>query len=261
MRPTIIPTDQFYDEPGPDIEGPLRTIWQGMRLWVLPEIEKRRQGGEWPEGTQLVAAQVLFIKNKIEVRLNQQVRGLLLAVPTNKDALGKMSIGDALSSGDLQSIQNFDLQDDDRNYGHVTFLSFEGQVYLFFNAKQNRAEAVALLTKADEFLEAARDSIERHHAASSNENLFAAAELTAKAHLIALNVDPDKTSHKVIHSEIHREGHRGNTDSSFVKLFGALSNRRKPARYMTTRVDLPSEDDCEVVARQIADIRQRYIRW
>ena len=57
-----------------------RTLHETFRLWIDPEIERRKAEGALPRGFQLQAAQVILnVGEPTTVRLNEEVRAVMLA--------------------------------------------------------------------------------------------------------------------------------------------------------------------------------------
>ena len=222
-----------------DQEGCQRFLQQVFDLWVNPEIERRRQAGTLPPSFQLESAQVIMnVGEPTLVRLNIEVRAVMRvvpAVPVKESDKGNPIYWDQISS--IEEIQLLDL---DPNAGHVTMLKAPKGWAISFDFRYNAQRVQELLQTAEEFLDSAEHAGTQNHPRVFMENLFAAAELTAKARLM---MEPDEQllkakSHKLIGQKINLEGHLGNVDRDFVRLLNQLTRERGTARYVEGKVDL-----------------------
>jgi hypothetical protein len=216
------------------VEGQQRLLRQIFEFWVNPEIERRRNAGALPPGFALLSAQVILnIGEPTLVRLNEEVRAGMQVIP-NTDVVK----GSAVYWDQIKEIKDFQLTDDDPNAGHFTIF-WNGKGWLIvFDCRYNAARVGELLKAADEFLAAATYAREHAHGRAFLENLFAAAELTAKARLVQSHDEAVLDSHKAIHSKINLYGRLGNVDREFVAILNQLGARRGKARYVEGAVGL-----------------------
>ena len=113
-------------------------------------------------------------------------------------------------------------------------LKFNGSWIMAFDFIYNKALAKKTIKTAKEFIEAAEFSFSHQSWSAFADNLFSAAELLAKATLLAAWSDPEfreKTNHPAIHSRYNRFAHLGNINPVHALTFNKLSKMRYPARY------------------------------
>jgi hypothetical protein len=217
-------------------DGQQRLLHRIFEFWANPEIERRRIAGTLPPGFALVSAQVIMnIGQPTVVRLNEEVQGGFHAIP-NADVVG----GEQFYWDQVQEIRDFQLTGADPNAGHFTIFWTGKGWLIFFDCRYNASKVGELLKAADEFLATAAFARERAHNRAFLENLFAAAELTAKARLILL---PDEKilkskKHAAIASRINLEARYGNVDKTFVAVLNDLGRRRGEGRYVEGGVAL-----------------------
>lgn len=200
----------------------------------MPEVVRRQEIGELPKPLDLRAAQIVFYpdgKNPT-VRINSEVK----AVAKMKLKAGiEKNFGDPVFSNELDGLEELTLSNKDSpDCGHVTLLKLNGTWMMAFDFIYNKALAKKTIETAKEFIEAAEFSFSRHHWSAFADNLFSAAELLAKATLLATWPDPkfrEKTTHSAIHSRYNRFAHLGNINPTHADTFNKLSIMRYPARY------------------------------
>lgn len=104
-----------------------------------------------------------------------------------------------------------------------------------FDFRMATARGAELLAAADEFLQTARWSLERGYLRAFVENGFHAAELLAKAELLAYPVVADEVEgsrkHTAVLSAYHLWANLGNTDGRFAGLLQELLTTRGTATY------------------------------
>lgn len=164
-------------------DGALR---EALALWVSPEIERRTADGRLPPDFHLRRAQVILSLDAApQVRLNDEVMALIKA----RFAGGRvLTPGDDVYEADIAAIESMTLTAADANAAHFTFIQLGGATFVGWDFRYNAARAAATLRLADEFLATAGDCIagSRSRLSAFIENLLAAVELTAKAHLLLL---------------------------------------------------------------------------
>ncbi|MEB2308774.1 MAG: HEPN domain-containing protein [Candidatus Brocadiaceae bacterium] len=205
-----------------------------MDIFIMPEVVRRQEIGELPKPLDLRAAQIVFYpdgKNPT-VRINSEVK----AVAKMKLKAGiEKNFGDPVFSNELDGLEELTLSNKDSpDCGHVTLLKLNGTWMMAFDFIYNKALAKKTIETAKEFIEAAEFSFSRHHWSAFADNLFSAAELLAKATLLATWPDPkfrEKTTHSAIHSRYNRFAHLGNINPTHADTFNKLSIMRYPARY------------------------------
>jgi len=143
--------------------------------------------------------------------------------------------GDAVYANELEGLEELTLTDeDDPDCGHVTILRLNGTWLMAFDFIYNKSLAKKTIETAKEFIEAAEFSFSQQNWSAFADNLFSAAELLAKATLLATWSDPkfrEKTTHSAIRSRYNRFAHLGNINPLHAPTFNKLSEMRYPARY------------------------------
>src|SRR5262245_351669 len=106
------------------------TLNQVFELWVTPEVQRRQAAGTLPKPFGFRCAQVVMNvgAGAPEVRLNDEVKAVMLGKPRRKD----LKKGDAVYWDDLSSIDGIELTDADPNAGHVTIIRHEGKWFMQF---------------------------------------------------------------------------------------------------------------------------------
>ncbi|MER9603432.1 hypothetical protein [Mesorhizobium sp. M0243] len=208
-----------------------RILDQAFKFWFTPEVIARQEAGTLPvPAPMFVAAQVIFgASPRPLVRLNEEVKGNARL----KAGAPEMKAGQPVSADMLEYIESFELPEQDANFGHLTaFRHNNGNWAVTFDFQQNRATAADLVTRAGQFISAARHSFDQRFEAPYIDNLFSACELLAKARLIpSSEIALDSRTHGVIHSSINRQRKHGNVSGDFVDLFNDLTISRAAARY------------------------------
>ncbi|MET4701404.1 uncharacterized protein (UPF0332 family) [Constrictibacter sp. MBR-5] len=232
------------DEIPPELPDWMRTFVHMQQICFAPEIRRRRDAGELPDGFLLWGAQLIQPHEGGRIiRLNEEVRG----VPYLR--LGRdVEKGGGVTIGDLDGLEYFDLNDDELDSGHFTMFWTGLRWILTFDFRSGRAKCVSLIEKSMKFLAASKLSASNGLAEPAIDTLHTACELLAKSRLILTHAPAHKwRSHGSINSAINREGRLGNIDSSFVDLFNKLCNIRSNAKYATGyEVDPPSQEEFDV---------------
>ena len=210
-------------------EGEGRAIRQAFDLWIIPEVERRRSDGLIGEGFELHKAQIVFSSESDSpiVRLNDEVKATL-TVRVNRP----IAEGEAVSGRDFDEILGASLTAEDHpNAAHVTLVRHRDAWVMAFDFRYNGARIADVVDAAREFLACAAFAVEQGHRRAAVDNLFSAAELTAKAILLQLPDSDPLATHTYIKSKYNRWGGFGNADGRYVDLLNRLSHLRKPARY------------------------------
>ena len=235
-----------------------RFFEQAFELWINPELRRREADGR-PIAGEPHAIQVIWQpKGDLEVRFNEEVRGYAwtrLGRPVEK--------GEPVYFSDLDGFQAFDLLDDELDCQHVTLIRTSKGWSATFNFLTLRRRGLALLEKAAQFLEAAKDAALKAHGAVAVDNLFSACELIAKADLMTSHaVEGDASTHGRIQSQLNIQRRMGNVDAGFVELFNRLSRLRPFYRYASEVSDQHpvAVDDCELVEAMLDRSRSKLAR-
>lgn len=216
-----------------------------LEVYVMPEIERRQKDGDLKAPVELFAAQVIFYpdRREPEVRINSEVRAL--AKMRLKPGVEK-GLGDLVTEDELEGLEELVLmEDEDPDCGHATLLRLNDRWMLAFDFVYNKGLARKHLAAASQFVEAVEFSLERESWSAFVDNLFSAAELSAKATLLALMSDArfrGKATHKAVHRRYNRFVHLGNADPMYAEAFNKLSELRYPARYLERDFSVSEEE-------------------
>lgn len=247
------------EAPTTDVDVSQATLNHAFELWINPEIERRRAAGTLPDNFVLHGAQIIMnVGESNEVRLNAEVKAVLSGTCNRP-----IENGEWVGWDDFSDIRNVMLlEDHDPNAGHVTIIRVRDRWLLAFDFNYNAANVKAHLDGADEFLAVAAHAHTKKFVRPFAENLFAAAELTAKAQLM---LRPDSRvlevkSHGYVASQINLTAHHGNADREFVKALNLLGRLRGRSRYIEGEVDLDENQMAtmfQAVSRTLKAVRGR----
>lgn len=231
---------------------------QALDFWINPELERRRQAGSLSDNFVLTRAQIIMNvdADAPEVRLNEEIKAV-----GRFRAARAIEAGEEIAEDDVEDLEDIILTDQDPNAGHLTMMLFKGRWLLAFDFRYNAARVEATMDAAREFLEVASLAFENGHMRAFVDNLFSAAELVAKGHLL---LDPDETllktkKHTVISSRFNQERNLGNVEPRFVELFNELRNLRGSARYLDKDFSLSPQEAEEMLgtAKDMLETVQR----
>jgi hypothetical protein len=222
-----------------------KALEQFMDIFITPEVVRRQEIGELPKPLNLTAAQIIFFPDgaRPEIRINSEVQAIgkiKLKSGINKEP------GEPIFENELEGVEEITLTDsDDPDCGHATMLKINDRWLLAFDFIYNKARAKRHIAAAEEFITAAEFSKSKNHWIAFVDNLFSAAELLAKATLLAHLPDPkfmEKSSHKAIHSRYNRFANLGNIEPDYAKAFNKLSGIRYRARYLEGEYSFDDND-------------------
>lgn len=199
-----------------------------FRLWLHPEIDRRKHAGTLPANFDLRSAQILWPNDgRTIIRLNDEIRGRITLRTTQTVSM----IGGSLPS-DLDDYEYFDLIEAELDAGHITIIRNSSDWFIEFNALRGRATGARLVELSHEFIVMAEYAKAQGYYGPCIDALFSAYELLSKVHLI-LHMSPAAKSkrHGSISSAINSWGRLGNVSGDFVRIFNWLSERRGQARY------------------------------
>lgn len=221
---------------------------QVMELWVGPEIDRRKAEGRLPDDFVLWAAQVLMDVGGSGpvVRLNDEVRAVA-QVKTNRP-VGR---GELVRSTDVDKIVSIGLTDEDPDSAHVTLWLIGGSWRIAFDFRYNATRVAEHIERAEEFFAAAQANLEAGRLNACADSMFSAAELAAKAMLLA--VPDEKYLRSKNHGTVRSDFNRFSRDGWWRKEHAALLNRlgelRVPSRYPGKASPMTAEEASELLAR------------
>lgn len=154
---------------------------QALDLWISPEVARRQALDRIPTPFTLRAGQVLISPREGQpiVRLNEEVKGVVRATTTRA-----IDAGEAVTRSDIGEMSDFELIEDELDYGHITLLEHDGVWLVTFSFLYNRSKSREFHRAALDFLMAARISSEHGLVRPVVENLLHAVENAAKARLL-----------------------------------------------------------------------------
>ena len=229
-----------------DEEAQRNVVQQVFDLWITPEIARRKTEGRWADGTALVGAQV-FLPSPLDgevptVLLNQEVRAI--AKVKFKDA-AHLKPGDPVRANDIKEIGSIRrLPEDHPNAGMITILSLNDKWHMVFDLRRDAHRAKRILDAAQDFALSARDSDRCDRRGPAFDNLYSAAELSAKAQLLLFAFYPynNPKDHGAIYGRHKKWVQMGNLPSSHSQAFDKLRRARSNARYLDGYQPLPGFD-------------------
>lgn len=227
-----------------------------LRLFIVPEMNRREAAGELPADFTLYAGQILMEPGMPhEIRLNEEVRGVfVLRADSSIEEGTDVSVADFATIA--ADVHNFVLEHHDRpNCGHMTMILNGSQWFITFDLRYNAARIADHLAAIKEFLHSAEENLRQERLRAFANDLFIAVELMAKSRLM---VHPDERllisrKHTFTISEFNRFAKQGNADKRFASLLNDLAALRNDARYPTGAFTLTSERAAESlgVAREM----------
>lgn len=232
-----------------------RLFEQALDLWIRPEISRRQQKGTLRLPVALNAAQVIMPspreKRPVYVRLNEEVRAEIRV-----KAARAIDKGELVFNQDIEDVNAIRLmKDDEPDAGHLTMMNIGGQWYIHFDFRRDKSHAADLLQRAREFYGTAKAGFQRGWLGPAVENLFAAAELAAKAELLVINFYPHEKAkdHGAIRGRYAKYANLGNAPIEGNTALNKLSRLRPAARYAEGDLHIePCPELVEAVAQMIA---------
>jgi uncharacterized protein (UPF0332 family) len=215
-----------------DEQGQMYTqfLKQCFTLWINPEIEKRKKEGKISDKFIIVRAQILLpLGSPAIVRLNNEVKAVVKA-KINK----KIEKDQLLYESDVESIEEISLTDEEKDFGHATFILFKGHWILSFSFIYDKTKSQSFNKIGQQYLQSATYDLKNKNYRPFIESLSVSAENFAKARLYLL---PDLEVRKLKkHSSLARKvcfyAKTSNIISSdFKDSFNSLLKLRDKARY------------------------------
>lgn len=223
--------------------------WRDVNnLWIVPEVDRRRADGRIDDNFQIYRAQVILHPDRpVEVRLNDEVRGVVRAAVT-----GPVAAGQLMTVAELGEVSEVLLTSEDPDAAHVTMLLTSTGWALHVDFRYNATRARALVELADDYLRTARNAWRQGRPAVAMENLYAAVELTARSYLLAFN--KRAKGHGSTNAEFNRFHVMGGVPKAHVELWNTVRQRRPKARYSTEFTLDPKEMSALLrTAREMVD--------
>lgn len=228
-----------------------RVFEQFMDLFVTPEVKKRQETGELDKPLDLRAAQIIFFPDgrKPQVRINSEVRAIA-KVKFKPGILKKPR--EPVFEHELEGLGEINLtEEDDPNCGYATLIRISGRWTIAFDFRYNRALSKKHIETARQFYESADFSFNQRNWSPFIDNLFSAAELSAKSMLLSMphpNLGK-RERHKAIQIRYNEFADVGPVEPTYRDTFNKLSGLRDRARYLKGDISI-SEDE----ARRLLDV-------
>jgi uncharacterized protein (UPF0332 family) len=201
--------------------------------YIEPELQRRRQAGEWPDDV-LYRWQVLLPWGApAQVRVNEEVGGTVTA-----KAARPIEKGEEVMVKDVAGITGYKPRHEDADIPHVTaFLHAEGWSIAFELGYRDPGRHDHLRA-GQEFVAAAREALGAGRLRAFADNAFSAAELMAKAELLSsaptVELALAARKHGGVASPYNLWARLGNTDPDFARLLNRLNDLRPAARYLNS---------------------------
>lgn len=225
-------------------DGVQNTFSNFMSLWILPEIESRKQSGKLTDSFILNKAQVIFDPDKQEkiVRLNDEVQALAKA----KLKAGTTKVyNEPIYENEIEGIISISLTDQDSpDAGHVTFLRFKNTWIMHMDFRQHKGKAKVRYESALQFLRAAKLNFENKLERPFIDNLFSAVELLATSQLLCISESQyvKKQSHPSTNMKYNSYVKIGNAKPEFANVLNKLWSLTNPARYCNSQLTFDWKD-------------------
>lgn len=219
-----------------------RTLQEAMKLWVIPEIERRKKAGTLPSNFNLIFAQVLFSspfdKSGVKARLNDEVKFLARCRCNFNRNIKK---GETVYLKDIEEIEQIELTEEEKNFAHFTIIKLKDKWVIAFDFRYNKRRARQHIEVARQFIEVARLSSKKKFWNTFVDNLFSAAELLAKSELLLLPYSKIG-KHSAIQYLYGRHANLGNVKVDYKDTLNRLSGLRDSARYLKQSFKLNKDD-------------------
>lgn len=227
-----------------DAEAIRRTLDEMRRLFVVPELERRRLTQEFPQPVELSGFQVLWnngAESPPTVRINDEVRTILgVDVPSREGlVVGQPIVLDATSR-----IEAIHLHPEEEQFAHFTAVHVGRKWFYSFDFRHQKRAARDHLLAAEEFLQTAQSARAAGATRAFLENAHSVLELVVKIELLLLSViGTGRIQHPEIRDKASRLFHIQDTHG----LLARLAALRLPARYLVGSLQVQSSelDDIE----------------
>lgn len=240
-----------------------RTLFsQFMNLYIVPEIEKRKQNGKMELPLDLRAAQIIFFPDgrTPEVRINSEVTAI--GKVKLKTGVSKKA-GEPIFENEVEGLNQIYLTDkDDPDCGHATLVRIGDCWIIAFDFRYSKGFSQKHIERAREFCQSAELSFTKRLWSPFVDSLFSAAELAAKSVLLSLP-DPKfrlRATHKSIQMKYNRFAYLGNVKPVYRDTLNKLSGLRDRARYLKASFHLDegkAEEFLRVVKQMIEEASDR----
>jgi hypothetical protein len=206
-----------------------------MRSFVMPAVQQRQAEESAPAPVPLHVAQIILSPDRPEaqVRLNDAahvdatviIRGATVA-----------RTGSAIFDDDVERIESVSLSSGDSpDCAHVTIVFFRDQMLVDYCVRYNEDLTIRHVRAAKEFLQTAEYADEQGFQGPFVESLFSAAELSAKAAILAEGAKSalrGRVSHVFVLDQFGAVATKGSAEREHVEALTRLRKMRLGTRYL-----------------------------
>ena len=236
-----------------------------LDVFVTPEVKRRQDAGMLPKPLELRYAQVILFpdERKPLIRINEEVKAK--AKVKFHSGISK-KLGDLIYEHEIEAIEHVELGPNDDPDCRYIFLYFKGKKSIaWFDFRRNKALAAKHIDRAKEYVSTAHDCLQGKRLVPFVDNLFDAAELSAKAVLLAMHdYSPTlrkKSTHSAIQLRYNRFANLGNVIPKYKSTFNRLTGLRTSARYLKGAplklADEETREMLDTVNKMISDTAER----
>jgi hypothetical protein len=233
-----------------------KVFQQVMNIWIIPEIERRKNLGRIDKKFILRGAQIVFSLDwKFpKIRINEEVKAIIEGKPTRD-----IKKGEAVYEKDLEMIGNIKLTDDDSNCGHITVLRFKDSWIVSFDAHYNQKIRKEYLDASKDFYESAIENLNKKRLRVFYDNAFSSAELCAISILLSWS------NKKIINNKRHNQrieifkSSEGKKDDYSI-LLKKLNGIRKSARYLSnTSFKYENPERIKITLKEMINFAEKFL--
>lgn len=213
-------------------EGKQNFLNHIIKIWIYPEIEKRKKIGKLNYEfslKDLKQAQIIFSLNgKNIVKLNNEC-----IMNAEIEFYGKRKkIGDPVYSQDIKKVNKSINQGND-NKGYINMLLLNNKWIIDYDFRYNSNEYKKHLKAAKEFYEIANYSLSNNLLHPFWDNAFSCSELLVKCIFMGHEKENNK-NHETRIKKFKKWAELGNIDSKFSENHKRLMGLRSSARYLSS---------------------------
>jgi len=232
------------------------TLKQFLDIYIIPEIEKRKNEKIIGEDFELISFQILFSLSKSvpEIRLNEECK-IVANIKVKEGII--ISKGEPIHWDDVESVISLKLEEnDDGDCGHVSYIYLGNNLVSSFDFRYNKKTIKQRIEISRQFLDTAKFALDNGFYNVYVDNIFSATEIASQACLLIL---PDKnflakTNHKAIKSKLNWWSSLGNIDMKFSTVLNQLSVLRNNERYFNGETTLTNKDESKEYIESVDEL-------
>ncbi|MFH0769676.1 MAG: HEPN domain-containing protein [Chloroflexota bacterium] len=241
-----------------------RVLKNIVDMFISPEVKRRQDAGELPKPLDLRKAQVILFPDERRslVRINDEVLAVIKV--RYKPSISKKK-GDPIFENEIVGLDGVELSScDDPDCGHIFLMKIGKEWFLSFDFRRNKALGAKHIKRAKEFYQTAKYCLKQGNLAPFVDNLFNAAELSAKALLLVMyDYKPSlrvKARHQIIQTRYSKFVDSGSLFPEYKETLNKLSGLRDSARYLKSPLSITDDtahNFLNVVKQMIKDTELR----